>query len=157
MVNRLSKRKVYRYLKALIESYLEDYPNYYDYVEQREWELANPVAQLDENVGGGKAKYNYDNPVDRLLMKIEDDKYLKSIGRIHDGIRVCYEEADPIVQTICNELYFTKPKVRKYRNINELVDSGAIHVSSSVAYSKWDGFISECMVQLDMDQYNIIY
>lgn len=143
-----------RGIKSVVEGLLEDYPHYYEYVKYRVFQLANPVAEIDENVGGGKAQNKINDPLPlRLMIQTEDDRYLSNLRRIHDDIRVCYEEADSDVKTIVKELYFTSENKRKYHTIDALVCDNKIPLSKTLAYQKFDEFVSEVADQLGLGKF----
>ena len=129
---------------------LVDYPNYEEHVERRNWELRHPVGEIDENVGGGKAQFKQNDVGDRMLIRIDEDDYLNALRREHYAIRVCYEDSDFDVQKICQELYFKKMRYRKYHTIADMCNGGALHISQTVAYDKFDDFMHELAQQLGM-------
>lgn len=148
-----NNQQIKRGIKALIEGMLEDYPKYYRHVQNREFELANPVAPLDENVGGGKAVNRYINPVDRFMITTESDKRLTDLEANHRDIRVCYEEANENIKTICELIYFKNPRERRYHTIEALVNDKKISISKSEAYREWNDFIEEIAEQLHLDRF----
>lgn len=136
-----------RYLLEL----LEDYPYYEKFKEKRINELVNVIPAEDENVGGGKAQNNYRNPIDNLLITVEEDERLRIMARYHFTIKACYEEAPEYVQTICNQLYFKSPRLRKYRTINDLCNANVIYTSKSVAYDDFNMFLINIARQLRLE------
>lgn len=148
----MNSKYIWRKEKAYIASLLEDYPNYPTYIEGRKFRLAHPISEIDENVGGGKAQFKPYNAVDNMLIRIDDDRYLTSLGDVHNQIRVCYDDADEDVQTICYELYFKKYENRKYHTISDLCNSGKIPLSKSAAYDKFDDFLYQVAQQLKMPE-----
>lgn len=148
----MNNRYIWRKEKALIVSLLEDYPKYPAYVEARKFELAHPITEIDENVGGGKAQFKQTNAVDNLLIRTDEDRQLKGLGDCHYAIQACYDEADEDVQTICYELYFKKYKDRKYHSISDLCNSGKLLLSKSAAYDKFDDFLYQIARQLKLPE-----
>lgn len=136
--------------KAYIEGLLEDYPRYSVYKAQREFELRHPYQETDENVGGGKAQFKKNDAVDRMLITIDEDRRLNSLWREHFAIQVCYEEAPHDVQTIVNELFFSDPRMRKYRNIRDLSENNVISCSSATGYRLFNDFLKDVAVELGL-------
>ena len=124
-------------IKAYLELLLRDYPHLEEYKNEREFELRHPVPPIDENVGGGKAKFKKDDKVERMLITIEEDRRLNILQREHDIIKKCYSEADPIVQTIIREIYFKDTD----KTIQILVDSNKIGCSRATAYMMYNSFL----------------
>lgn len=146
-------RYISRGIKSVVEGLLEDYPKYYNHKEKREFQLANPVGVRDDNVGGGKAQNNYQNPVLGLMITTESDTYLTNLTHNHDVIRVCYEEADPNIKIIIDELYFKDYKKRDSRSIDDLIHKGLLNMSRSSAYDAWNNFIYETAIQLGLGKF----
>lgn len=144
------KDRIWKKEKAYIISLLVDYPHYEEHVERRKWELEHPVGQIDENVGGGKAQYKQDDRVVRMLIGIDEDTYLAALRREHFAIREAYEFADLDVQKICQEIYFKDTRYRKYSTIADMCNGGALHISQTVAYDKFDDFMHDLAQQLGM-------
>lgn len=141
---------IWRKEKAYIASLLEDYPNYQAYVDSRIYELEHPVGEIDENIGGGKAQFKEHNVVDNMLITIEEDHRLNELRREHYAIRACYDEADEDIQKICYELYFKKYNTRKYHTISDMCNGGALLLSQSAAYDKFDDFMHQLAMQLNL-------
>ncbi|MCW8089586.1 transcriptional regulator [Lactobacillus jensenii] len=136
--------------KGYIESLLEDYPKYYDYVKQREYELRHPYIPVDENVGGGKAQFKKNDVQDRILITIEEDRRLNNLRREHYAIKTCYDEASSEVRKIVDELYFKSPRLRKYHSIYDLCDFKVIKLSRPSAYNYWNKFLQEIADELGL-------
>ena len=49
--------------KRIIEEYLREYPETNRYIKERTLQIIYPYRETDENVGGGKAQYKYDQSV----------------------------------------------------------------------------------------------
>ncbi|QNQ83778.1 transcriptional regulator [Lactobacillus sp. PV037] len=131
------KKETKRYVKSL----LYDYGRYDDYVARRRYQLQHPLQQIDENVGGGRAKNKFTNPVLTMLITIDEDERLNNLRIQHEAIRECYDEANVTVKTICEELYFKKKSLRRYGSIEALSRAHKINTSSSNAYRMLDEFL----------------
>lgn len=138
-----------RAAKRYIESLLEDYPNYDEYVEQRRFELCHPYIEPDDNVGGGKPSSSTPYQ-ERWIITLDEDKRLNTLRQEHTAIRTCYEEAPEEVQVICKELYFKPSRLRSASTISDLVDQKKIRVSRADGYRKWNDFISDVAKELHL-------
>lgn len=143
----ISKRE--RNAKRYIESLLEDYPHYDEYVEQRRFELQHPYVEPDDNVGGGKTSNNTPYQ-ERWIVTLDEDKRLNALRQEHTAIRTCFEEAPDEVQTICKELYFKPSRLRNASTISDLVTQGKILVSRADGYRKWNDFIFDVAKELHL-------
>lgn len=146
----MHSNRVWRKEKELISALLEEYPNYEKYMEERMFELENPVGERDDNVGGGKAQNRYRNPVDHLLITMDEDHRLNELHRIHYALKGCIEETNDDCRLICKELYFKEPKLRVYGTIADLCHAGKLYMSKTKAYDEWDEFLHECARALDL-------
>lgn len=146
----MNRNHIWKAEKAYIISLLVDYPDYEKHVERRNFELRHPIGEIDENVGGGRAQFKQNDTVDRMLIRIDEDNYLNALRHEHYIIRACFEDADEDVQKICQELYFKKSKNKKYQTIADMCNAGALLLSKTVAYDKFDEFMREIAKQLGL-------
>lgn len=139
-----------RQTKIYIESLLDDYPNYYEHRDKRRFELTHPVAQIDENVGGGRAQNKVANPILSMIITVDEDDRLNNLRKEHDTIRVCYEEANNIVKKICDELYFKKPALRKYHSIHDMCIDKQLNIAQAQAYRMFNDFCEQIAKELGL-------
>lgn len=132
----------------MLEDILRDYPNFPQYIKQREEELFNPVTDDDENVGGGRALNKRSDPVLRTTITINDDKYLWTMKKERKAIDECLDEAGNDTELIIKELYFVK-----YQNLTlgDLCARQIIPLSRSTAYRLRNNFLEELAKKLNLD------
>ena len=133
--------------KRMIEEYLREYPETNRYIKERTLQIIYPAKQLDENVGGGRAQYKYDQSVVYTAISLAEDKILNTLKHHRDVIDDCLDDAGKDTETIIKELYF---KRHPQYSINGLVVNGLIHVSQSKAYELENSFIEEVAEGLDI-------
>ncbi|WP_249662815.1 transcriptional regulator [Lentilactobacillus buchneri] len=133
--------------KRMIEEYLREYPETNRYIKERTLQIIYPAKQPDENVGGGRAQYKYDQSVVYTAIGLAEDKILNTLKHRRDVIDDCLDDAGKDTETIIKELYF---KRHPQYSINGLVVNGLIHVSQSKAYELENSFIEEVAEGLDI-------
>lgn len=138
-----------RNAKRYIESLLEDYPHYDEYVAQRRFELQHPYVEPDDNVGGGKSSSSTPYQ-ERWIITLDEDKRLNALRQEHSAIRTCFEEAPDDVQTICKELYFKPSHLRSASTIADLATQKKILVSRAEGYRLWNNFIFDVANELHL-------
>ncbi|WP_137624963.1 transcriptional regulator [Lactiplantibacillus pingfangensis] len=124
-----------------VEDILRDYPKIDKYIEEREQELRYPSGQSDENVGGGRAQYKYNNQTLSTLITIDEDRRINALRRQHDVIDDCLDGVGDDTEVIVNELYFRK---RQQYTIDGLVMNQLIHVSRRKAFDLKRLFLEDC-------------
>ncbi|GHP12994.1 hypothetical protein YK48G_04190 [Lentilactobacillus fungorum] len=133
--------------KRMIEEYLREYPETNRYIKERTLQIIYPAKQSDENVGGGRAQYKYDQSVVYTAISLAEDKILNTLKHHRDVIDDCLDDAGQDTETIIRELYF---KRHPQYTIDGLITNGRIHVSRSKAYELQSNFINEVAEGLDI-------
>ena len=104
-----------------IESILRDYPNYDEYIKDRERKLFHPdTLYEDENIGGGRSNF-VSNPTATMAVTIAEDRRLCSLGRYKTAIDEALEETDKITKSIIEQYYFARPQLKTWAGVaNEM-------------------------------------
>lgn len=126
--------------KRIIEEYLREYPETNRYLKERNLQIIYPYRQADENVGGGKAQYKYDESVVFTAISLVEDKKLNTIQHHRDVIDDCLDSTDDDTKAIIRELYF---KRHQQYTIEGLVANGIVNVSRAQAFRLRDKFIQQ--------------
>ncbi|MFT8937423.1 transcriptional regulator [Liquorilactobacillus sp.] len=130
-----------------IEDILRDYPKIDKYIEAREMELRYPHQIEDSNVGGGRAKNKRAEPIEHLVITIDEDRMLHSLRKQRDVVDDCLDESDIDTKSIVNELYFKK---RPQYTMSGLVQNNIVHVGLRRAYDLRNIFIGKVAVGLGL-------
>lgn len=95
-----------------IEEILQDYPRLPAYIQERREELLTPYYPgRDENVGGGKIEFKYDESTANRAIDLVTDRELKGLEKTRQAIAYCLERADDETIAVIHELYFkAQPK-----------------------------------------------
>ncbi|WP_288528262.1 transcriptional regulator [uncultured Secundilactobacillus sp.] len=95
-----------------IEEILQDYPRLPAYIQERRQELLNPYhAGHDENVGGGKIQFKYDESTAYKAIDLMADREIKGLEKTQRAVAYCLDRTDAETMAIINELYFkAQPK-----------------------------------------------
>lgn len=123
-----------------VEDILRDYPKIDRHIEKREQELRYPVKPTDENIGGGRAQNKRAEPVETMIITIDEDEALNAFKRQRDVIDDCLGEAGSDTETIIKELYFKRyPQF----TLNGLVENNLLTVGKQQAYNLRNSFIND--------------
>lgn len=133
--------------KRMIEEYLREYPETNRYIKERTLQIIYPAKQPDENVGGGRAQYKYDQSVVYTAIGLAEDKILNTLKHRRDVIDDCLDDAGKDTETIIKELYF---KRHQQYTMDGLIANDLIHVSRTQAFRLRDKFIQHVAEGLDI-------
>ncbi|MDH5108489.1 hypothetical protein FAM21823_02184 [Lentilactobacillus parabuchneri] len=133
--------------KRMIEEYLREYPETNRYIKERTLQIIYPAKQPDENVGGGRAQYKYDQSVVYTAISLAEDKILNTLKHHRDVIDDCLDDAGKDTETIIRELYF---KRHQQYTMDGLIANELIHVSRTQAFRLRDKFIQLVAEGLDI-------
>lgn len=133
--------------KRIIEEYLREYPETNRYLKERTLQIIYPYKETDENVGGGKAQYKYDQSVVYTAISLKEDKILNTLKHHRDIIDDCLDDAGEDTQMIIAELYF---KRHQQYTMDGLIANDLIHVSRTQAFRLRDKFIQHVAEGLDI-------
>ena len=103
-----------------IEIMLSEYPKYEQYIKSREEELTNPYQITDTNQGGGQSNMTSDTTGLKAIT-LAEDRVLQRLKFQHRAIKRTYDAADPSVQKMIKEYYFTKPRTRTWSGVADYV------------------------------------
>lgn len=121
-----------------VEDILRDYPNVEGYIKKRENELRYAGGTPDENIGGGRAQYKYNDSFASTLITIDEDRMLRALKRQRDIVDDCLEYADEDTKVIIYELYFKRNP--RYTLIG-LVENNLLSVGRTQAYDLRNRFV----------------
>lgn len=133
--------------KRMIEEYLREYPETNRYIKERTLQIIYPAKQPDENVGGGRAQYKYDQSVVYTAISLAEDKILNTLKHHRDVIDDCLDDAGKDTETIIRELYF---KRHQQYTMDGLIANELIHVSRTQAFRLRDKFIQHVAEGLEI-------
>lgn len=134
--------------KRMLEDILRDYPELPKYIKRREEELKHPYMERDDNVGGGKALNKISNPVQQLIVTIDDDRRLRRLKEEQEAIKECLKESGEITVEIINRLYFYN---YNGATIRTLVNKGEVPVSYTKGYQLLNVFLFRLAKKLNLD------
>ncbi|MFT8584975.1 transcriptional regulator [Liquorilactobacillus hordei] len=123
-----------------VEDILRDYPKIDRHIEKREQELRYPIKPTDENIGGGRAQNKRAEPVETMVITIDEDEALNAFKRQRDVIDDCLGEVGSDTETIIKELYF---KHYPQFTLNGLVENNLLTVGKQQAYNLRNNFIKD--------------
>ena len=124
-----------------IEDILRDYPKIDDYIEEREQQLRYPTGQTDENIGGGRAQFKYNETVLDTLITIDEDRRINALKWQREIIDDCLDGVGRDTEIIIDELYFKK--YPRYTMVG-LVENNKVKVNKTQAYELRNKFIENC-------------
>lgn len=103
-----------------IESILRTYKQYPEWINNREQEIMFPLADIDENVGGGRSS-QISNPTEKIVSNLIMDKRLSELRREYNAVQYAFEscENDNVRQII--ELYYIR-RTHTWRGIADLTN-----------------------------------
>lgn len=130
-----------------VEDILRDYPKIDRYIERREMELRYPYQDEDLNVGGGSAKNKRAEPIENLVITIDEDRMLQSLKKQRDIVDDCLDETDEDTKRIVKELYFNR---HSQFTMNGLVQNNIVHVGLRRAYDLRNIFIGKVALGLGL-------
>ncbi|MDN2452536.1 transcriptional regulator [Lactobacillus sp. UCMA15818] len=123
-----------------VEDILRDYPKIDKHIEKREQELRYPIKPTDENIGGGRAQNKRAEPIETMVITIDEDEALNAFKRQRDVIDDCLGECGKDTETIIKELYFKRyPQF----TLNGLVENHIVLVGYNKAYQLRNNFIED--------------
>lgn len=142
------KKQMRTSTKRMLEDILRDYPELPKYIKLREEELHHPTPEKDDNIGGGRALNKISNPVERLVLTIDDDRRLNWLKQEQMAIDDCLDESGEITTEIIDKLYF-----HNYNNatIRTLVNEGDVPVSYTKGYQLLNDFLFKLAKKLNID------
>ncbi|GDZ84758.1 hypothetical protein LCIT_20000 [Leuconostoc citreum] len=92
-------------------------------IKQREYEIRNDRGPADENIGGGKALNKHNRPVEDMRIRIDEDRYRKSLMKQKEDIKRWIATFEPDKQKVVAYYYASKSvtwvKVAKQFHISE--------------------------------------
>lgn len=130
-----------------VEDILRDYPNIEGYIKARESEMRYASGTLDENIGGGRAQYKYNDSFISTLITIDEDRMLRALKRQRDIVDDCLEYADEDTKVIIYELYFKRNP--RYTLIG-LVENNLLSVGRTQAYDLRNRFVESVAKDLGL-------
>lgn len=130
-----------------VEDLLRDYTKIDDYIEEREQQLRYPTGQTDENIGGGRAQFKYNETVLDTLITIDEDRRINALKWQREIIDDCLDGVDKNTEKIIEELYFKK---HPQYTLLGLVNNHVVNVSQRHAYELRNGFVSEVAKKLGL-------
>lgn len=123
-----------------IEDILRDYPKIDKYIEAREMELRYPHQAEDSNVGGGRAKNKRAEPIEHLVITIDEDRMLHSLKNQRNVVDDCFDESDDDTKIIIKELYFNQ---HPQYTMSGIVQNNIVSVGLRRAYDLRNVFIGK--------------
>lgn len=143
-----NKKQMRTSTKRMLEDILRDYPKLPRYIKEREEELHHPTPDTDDNIGGGRALNKVSNPVERLVLTIDDDRRLNWLKQEQMAIDDCLDKSGEITVEIINKLYFHN---HNDATIRTLVNEGDVPVSYTKGYQLLNDFLFKLAKKLNID------
>ena len=97
-------------------------------IKQREYVIRNESGPADENIGGGTALNKHTRPVDDMLIRIEQDRYLNSLKKQKEDVERWIATFEPDKQKVVAYYYASK-------SVTWVKVAQQFHISESTARS----------------------
>ena len=77
-------------------------------IRQREWDIRNEPGTPDENIGGGRAINKQTRPVEDMRIRLDEDRYLKSLEKQKEDVERWIATFEPDKQKVVAYYYASK-------------------------------------------------
>lgn len=116
------KRGTFEY----IEQTLLDYKDIDKHIKKRIEELKYPVADVDENIGGGKSN-KISDPTARMAITIIDDLLISNLQRTKRIVDEVLESMEPEAKRVIDLYYIEKPRKYTWAGVAEATNYSERH------------------------------
>lgn len=131
--------------KNFIEDLLRDYPKIPAYIRRKNEEIMYPYIEPDENVGGGQGHGLNHSPVERIVLKIDDNEFISAFKRQAKAINKALDTCDDSFTEVIESFYFTERCNRTITALGE--DYG---YSPAYIYRERNRFFKEILKNLGL-------
>lgn len=77
-------------------------------IKQREETIRYDSNEVDENIGGGRAQNKHTRPVDDMVIRLDEDRYLNSLKKQKEDVERWIATFEPDKQKVVSYYYASK-------------------------------------------------